>query len=120
MTAALALKPADLHPLETMEQIAARHEWLMERSADDEVTMIIGGSWADMHLALNWNDHLEALHLACTFDIKVPEKRRDEVVRLTSQINEQLYFGHFDVWHGEGTPLFRNALLLTEFPPFTR
>ena len=113
MTAALALKSQDIHPLETVEQIASRYEWMVDRSADDEVNMIVSGSWTDLHLALNWNDHLEGLHLACTFDLKVPEVRREEIVRLVAQINEQLYFGHFDIWRSEGSLMFRNSLLLT-------
>jgi len=55
MTAALALKSQDLHPLETVEQIASRYEWMVDRSADDEINMIVSGTWTDLHLALNWN-----------------------------------------------------------------
>ena len=32
---------------------------------------------------------------------------------MVTLINEQLYFGHFDLWATEGTLLFRNGLLLT-------
>jgi len=113
MTAALALKTKELHPLETVEEIASRHEWMVDRSADDEINMIVSGTWTDLHLALNWNDYLEGLHLACSFDLKVPEGRREEIVRLVALINEQLYFGHFDVWRSEGSLMFRNSLLLT-------
>lgn len=113
MPAALALDPETPHPLETMEEIASRYEWLVDRSTDDEINIMVAGSWTDLHLALNWNDHLEGLHLACTFDLKVPEKRREEIVRLVALINEQLYFGHFDLWRTEGSLMFRNSLLLT-------
>ena len=113
MTTALAMIRNNVHPLETVEDIAARHSWLVERSADDEISMIVAGSWTDLHLSLNWNTHLEGLHLACTFDLKVPENRRDEIVRLVALINEQLFFGHFDVWPSEGSLMFRNSLLLT-------
>ena len=113
MPAALALNSETPHPLETMEEIASRYEWLVDRSTDDEINIMVAGSWTDLHLALNWNDHLEGLHLACTFDLKVPEKRREEIVRLVALINEQLYFGHFDLWRTEGSLMFRNSLLLT-------
>jgi hypothetical protein len=43
----------------------------------------------------------------------VPAPRRDEVARLLSRINEQLLIGHFDLWHSDGSLLFRNSLLLT-------
>ncbi len=113
MTAAQAIKHDLVHPLETVELLASRHDWFVDRSADDEINMIVAGSWTDLHLSLNWNSQLEGLHLACSFDMKVPQGRRDEVIRLVAQINEQLFFGHFDVWRNEGSLMFRNSLLLT-------
>ena len=113
MTAAQAIKHDLVHPLETVEQLASRHDWFVDRSADDEINMIVAGSWTDLHLSLNWNSQLEGLHLACSFDMKVPQGRRDEIIRLVAQINEQLFFRHFDVWRNEGSLMFRNSLLLT-------
>lgn len=113
MTAAQAIKHDLVHPLETVELLASRHDWFVDRSADDEINMIVAGSWTDLHLSLNWNSQLEGLHLACSFDLKVPQGRRDEIIRLVAQINEQLFFGHFDVWRNEGSLMFRNSLLLT-------
>ena len=43
----------------------------------------------------------------------MPAARRDEVAKLLARINEQLLFGHFDLWHADGTIVFRNGLLLT-------
>jgi hypothetical protein len=113
MTVALATRSDTSHPLETVEILADRNEWFVERSADDEINMIVAGTWTDLHLSLNWNDQLEGLHLACSFDLKVPPRRRDEIVKLVAMINEQLFFGHFDVWRNEGSLMFRNSLLLT-------
>jgi hypothetical protein len=55
---------------------------------------------------------IEALHLACAFDIKVPERRRAEVQALIALINERLWVGHFDQWPDEGLVMFRHALQL--------
>ena len=54
---------------------------------------------------------IEALHLACAFDLKVPERRRAEVQQLISLINEQLWVGHFDLWPTR-LVMFRHALVL--------
>jgi hypothetical protein len=56
---------------------------------------------------------MESLHLACAFDLKVPEARRGEIKQLISLINEQLWIGHFDIWSKEGVVLFRNSHLLS-------
>ena len=101
------------NPLDQFEELAMINEWMVERDGDDEVSMIIEGGWADLHLCINWHRELEGLHLACTFDLKIPQARREEVGRLAALINEQLYFGHFDVWRREGVVLFRNGLLLS-------
>jgi hypothetical protein len=55
---------------------------------------------------------IEALHLACAFDFRVPERRRTEVQQLISLINEQLWVGHFDLWVADGLVMFRHALVL--------
>ena len=56
---------------------------------------------------------IEALHLACAFELKIPERRRVEVIELASLINEQLWVGHFDIWASDGIIMFRHALMLT-------
>jgi hypothetical protein len=100
------------NPVDLVEQLATSQGWSTERTGDDELTLIVGGSWTDYHVSLNWRDDLEALHLACAFDFKVPENRLTEMYRLIAQINEQLWLGHFDLWTTEGLVMFRHALLL--------
>jgi hypothetical protein len=55
---------------------------------------------------------IEALHLACAFDLRVPERRCAEVQALITLINERLWVGHFDHWVTEGIVMFRHALVL--------
>lgn len=112
MPALQSLVNEPANPLDRIEELATANDWMVERDGDDEVNMIIEGGWTDLHLCINWHRELEGLHLACTFDLKIPQARRDEVARLSALINEQLYFGHFDVWRKEGVVLFRNGLLL--------
>jgi hypothetical protein len=100
------------NPIDLVEQLAVSHDWGLERTGDDELTLIVAGSWTDYHVSLNWRDDLEALHLACAFDFKVPEARLPEMYRLVAQINEQLWLGHFDLWTQEGLVMFRHAILL--------
>jgi hypothetical protein len=100
------------NPIDLIEQLASSHDWPADRPSDDEMTLIVAGTWADYHVSLNWRDDLEALHLACAFDFRVPEARLPEMYRLIAQINEQLWLGHFDLWTQEGLVMFRQALLL--------
>ena len=101
------------NPVDVIEQIAALNDWAFERSGDDELTIAVGGHWCDYHISFSWMEEREAVHLACSFDLKVPEARKMEVMRLLSAVNEQMWIGHFDLWSQEGVVMFRQALLLS-------
>ena len=100
------------NPIDLVEQLSASHDWTCDRASNDELTLVVAGTWTDYHVSLNWRDDLQALHLACAFDFKVPANRLNEMYRLVAQINEQLWLGHFDLWTQEGLIMFRHALLL--------
>jgi len=101
------------NPVDVIEHIAALNDWSFERAGDDEITISVGGGWCDYHVSFSWLAEKEAIHLACAFDLKVPEARRMEVMRLLSGVNEQLWIGHFDLWANDGVILFRQSLLLS-------
>ncbi len=100
------------NPLDIVEQLATGNDWSFERASDDEITIMVSGKWTDYQLSYTWMHDLEALHLACAFDLRVPERRRGEVQALISLINEQMWIGHFDLWSKEGMVMFRHALVL--------
>jgi hypothetical protein len=100
------------NPLAVVEDIAADNNWSFERSGEDEVTIVSKGDWTDYQLSFTWMNEIEALHLACAFDMKIPSPRRAEVQRLIAAINEQLWIGHFDIWTHTGMIMYRQALVL--------
>ena len=99
------------NPVDMVEHIATIPQWNFERNAPDELTLTVSGSWCDYHISLNWRDDLEALHLACAFDFKVPKQRLADIYRLLALVNEQLWLGHFDLWREDGLLLYRHGLL---------
>jgi hypothetical protein len=101
------------NPLDVVEQLAMHNDWSFERSHDDEVTLAVAGQWSDYQLSFTWMSDLEAMHLACAFDLKVPPDRRSEVIELVAMINEQLWIGHFDFWTKDNLAMFRHALVLS-------
>ena len=100
------------NPLDVVERIAAINDWAFERAGDDEITMVVAGRWSDYQVSFTWMHDIEALHLACAFDLKVPERRRDEVQKLIALVNEQMWIGHFDLWTKDGLVMFRHSLVL--------
>jgi hypothetical protein len=100
------------NPVDMIEFVASTNDWTFERSGDDEIAMTVAGHWADYHISFSWMEEFEALHLACAFDIKVPDVRVNEVIRLLSHVNGQVLMGHFDLWRQEDVVIFRQSLLL--------
>jgi len=100
------------NPLAVVEDIAASNDLSFERSGEDEITIVAKGQWTDYTLSFTWMTEIEALHLACAFDMKIPQARRTEAQRLIAAINEQLWVGHFDIWTHTGTIMYRQALVL--------
>ena len=103
----------DLHPVDVIEHVAHSNDWSFERTGEDEIAISVAGNWADYHVSFSWMEDSESVHLACAFDIKVPGNKTTEIIRLLSLINEQMLFGHFDLWGQEGVIMFRQALLLS-------
>ena len=101
------------HPVDVVERLAHSNEWAFDREDEDEISISVDGTWASYHVAFTWLSDLESLHVACAFDLKVPDRRRTEVLALIALINEQLWIGHFDLWSTDAVIMFRQALVLT-------
>ena len=69
------------NPMDVVEAVASMRGWSFERPVDDEINMTVEGSWSDLHVCLNWRDDLESVHLASTFDLRIPSTRREEISR---------------------------------------
>ena len=101
-----------VNPLDVVERVAGSNGWAFERAGEDEITLLVTGKWSDYQVSYTWMFDIEALHLACAFELKVPERCRNEVQQLISMINEQLWVGHFDLWPQDGLVMYRHALVL--------
>lgn len=101
------------HPVDVVERLASVNEWSFDREDEDEISISVDGGWTSYHIAFTWLSDLESLHVACAFDLKVPERRRAEILALIAMINEQLWVGHFDLWSTDSVVMFRQALVLT-------
>ncbi|QAY97228.1 hypothetical protein CWB41_06290 [Methylovirgula ligni] len=101
------------NPVDQIEKIALRNQWAYDRDDEDEISIAVTGTWTDYNIAFTWLSDIEALHVACAFDLKVPQARRGDALALIALINEQLWIGHFDVWPQDGVVMFRHSILLT-------
>jgi hypothetical protein len=115
MGARMSLEVAGEHrhnPLEVVECMAADNNWPFASVAEAEIALVINGGRTNYQISFSWMEEIEVLHLACAFEMKVPQARLSEIQHLIVGINEQLWVGHFDVWTQNGMVMFRHALLL--------
>ena len=66
------------NPLDVVERLAATNDWSFERAGEDEITILVRGKWTDYQVSFTWMFDIEALHLACAFELKVPDHSRAE------------------------------------------
>jgi hypothetical protein len=101
------------NPLEVVEHMAGSNNWPFERAGEDEIALLVTGRWTHYQVSFTWMTNIEVLHLACAFDMKIPEPRLSDVQQLIALINEQMWIGHFDLWMQNGAIMFRHALVLS-------
>ncbi len=102
-----------INPVDTVEQVAARNDWIFERNGDDEITIAVAAMSCNCEISFSWMEDLETLHLACAVDLDIPRNRAAEIVQLLAQINTQLWIGHFDYWREGSVLLFRKGMMFT-------
>jgi hypothetical protein len=101
------------HPVDVVERLAALNEWAFDRADEDEISILVAGVWAHYEVAFTWLPEIESLHVSCSFDLKIPSRRRAEIIALVQLINEQLWLGHFDLWSRDDIVMFRHAHCLS-------
>ncbi len=99
------------NPLDTMEDIVRSNEWLFDRSSEDEMLVEMSGRWCDYRMFFVWRSEVKALYFTCSLDMKVVPEKRTEINELLSQVNERMWFGHFELCSEAGTPMFRHTML---------
>jgi len=107
---------AAANPLDILEQIVIANDWVFDRRTNEEMAAEAPGRWCDYGLYFNWSHEISAMHFTCTFDLKVPEKRRAVLFELLALANERLWIGHFGLDSDEGNPVFRHSVLLRGAP----
>ena len=97
------------HPVDVVERLASLNSWAFDRADEDEISILVAGVWARYEVAFTWLRQQESLHVSCSFDLKIPARKRAEIGALVQMINEQLWLGHFDLWSQEDIVMFRHS-----------
>ncbi len=99
-------------PIDMLEAWFEAHGWTNERVGEEEIVASTQGSWGAYELRGVWREDDNVLQFLAFPDIRVAEHQNATVYEAIGLINEQLWIGHFELWAGNGTLLFRHAALL--------
>lgn len=103
----------ELHPIDIVEHLAAHHEWDFDRVADDQIAMMIDGTWANYSLSLAWSAADETLRMICTFDMDPSADRLPELYDALNRANDKCWSGAFTMWLDQKMMVFRYGLNVT-------
>ena len=99
-------------PIDMLEAWYDAQGWTNERIGDDEIVAATQGAWGQYELRGVWRDDDRVLQFLAFPDVKLIEGKAAAVYETIGLINEQLWIGHFELWAGDGSIVFRHALLL--------
>jgi hypothetical protein len=99
-------------PIDVLESWMEAHGWSHERIGDEEIVAGAQGSWGQYELRGIWREDDNVLQFLAFPDIRVSDEHVSRIYETIGLINEQMWLGHFELWSGNGSLLFRHALLL--------
>ncbi len=99
-------------PIDMLEAWYEAQGWTNERVGEDEIVAATQGAWGQYELRGVWRDDDRVLQFLAFPDVKVTDGKQAALYETIGLINEQLWIGHFELWAGDGSIVFRHALLL--------
>ena len=102
----------ELHPIDIVETLAAHHDWVFDRIADDQIAMTIEGQWRTYSVTLAWSSYDETLRMICTFDLEPPQDTKAKLYEALNLVNDRCWAGAFTYWAEQKLMVYRYGLVL--------
>lgn len=102
----------DIHPLDHVEDVLLSHNWNFERMAEDELMVEVTGKSGKYRLFFIWQDDMNALQFCAQIDLEIMSNNRAAAIEAITNMNEQLWMGHFDLPQSTRKPSYRYTCLL--------
>jgi hypothetical protein len=99
-------------PINSLAFWFAAQGWSHERIGEEEVVAATEGAWGQYELRGIWRDDDRVLQFLAFPDITVQPDKYSAIYETLGLINEQIWLGHFEMWSGNGSIVFRHASLL--------
>ena len=99
-----------LDPLDVVERVLMAENLSFDRTEDGDLAFTLAGDWKDYELWFAWRPEADCLQLCLALDMQALKTQRLAACELTSQVNQRIWLGHFEVWSDDGEVIFRHAL----------
>jgi hypothetical protein len=97
-------------PLDVVEHVLNAENLDFDRTEDGDLAFALAGDWKDYELWFAWRPEVDCLQLCLSLDLRVAKSRLGASYELVSMINQQVWFGHFEIWTEDGEVVFRHSL----------
>jgi len=104
----------ETHPIDALEILANSEKWEFLRDKDDEISLIIKGSWREYALTIIWDQRHDSLSILCSFEMSPPKKKLSKLYETLNLVNADNREGTFVYSSNENLMLYRNSLFLND------
>jgi hypothetical protein len=108
----LNLDAHEIHPIDMVEMLATRRDWDFDRIAEDQIAMIVEGSWRTYSITLAWSEFDETLRMICSFELDPPKEKLSALYETLNLANDACWAGGFSFWKQQRLMVYRYGLIL--------
>ncbi|MBJ26206.1 MAG: hypothetical protein CL567_00930 [Alphaproteobacteria bacterium] len=102
--------------LQVVERVVTAAELQFQWFSSEDLAAEYQGRWGNYQLWFAVNAELQVMHVSCGLSLNISQSRFGYLYPLLARINERLWLGHFDLWHEDGQPTWRHAVVFREGP----
>lgn len=100
------------HPLDTLETVLNDYNWVFDRTDNDELYVKLSGKINEYHVYFAWDEKLKIMQLNAHYDMNILQDKINTANATLSNLNDNIYLGHFTIKKATNQPVFRYSLLL--------
>jgi len=102
----------DEDPIDIVETLAAHYDWDFDRITENEIAVVIEGSWQTYAVTLSWAAFDETLRIISSFEMNPPGEKLDNLNEALNIANNKCWTGAFVFVPKQSLMVFRYGMNL--------
>ncbi len=100
------------HPIDLVQTVADRKNWLFERVEEERITLIVEGDWQQYSIGIDLSCQQDMLNLICAFDMSSNETVLPSLYETLNLINVDGFAGGFSYWQEQQLLVYRYTMMI--------